>query len=1080
MPEERKLVTILFADVTNSTSLGESLDPEDMRALMGRYYEHARAVVASYGGVLEKFIGDAVMAVFGLPTAHGDDAERALAAALVLREVTQQDVLLGESFQLRMGVNSGEVMATSDTLRSDFLVTGDAVNVAARLEQHANPGEIIASERTAQAARMAFLFEEPREIQVKGKQLPLRIFSLKEKRTKREVERPPLVGRKQDILQLEILRERIIEEERPQLVSIIAPAGTGKTRLLEEFLSRLDPKEGFQIATARCLPYGQTLTYWPLQGLLSELLGAEVTKEQVAASFIRGGYKTEDTVRLTGYILSTLGMEGEGTGSTDRELIFNAWRLLIESLAREAPRIILFEDLQWASDSLLDLVEHVTYIRTQASLLLIALSRPELLDRRPNWGGGRQNFTSLALQPLSVKQTAELIKQLTSELPEEVSRRIIENSGGNPFFALELLRGLAERGLAGSSATVDALPDTVHAAVLARLDLLSKIERDVLQVASVASRVFSFALLHGTLPEYSEDEIRSALSGLLARDMIISAPGDNFTFRHILILDVTYGTLARAERIRLHKAIATLLLEKAGEHIDEQVELLAYHYHKVVQLARMSAVPQKLEIETERAIKFLARAGELASRSGAFSEVQGYFQNAIALAAEKHRAALYEQLGDSLSAGWGWAEQEKEAYMKALELWRKQEGAQPLDGARLIRKLLIRDKRFSLQRKFPEEEVRALWQEGTRLVEQTGDLDEEWRLRTIPLFLYGDMPTDEINCLLQTNEIQHLQQLAAEATQYFTTRQDWEFLSEMLDGYTGLQMRLGWNAEALATIELRLQFPNLSMRERCDAIGMFNIISLIRGKYAAAITMMSETLDKLRPGEPVEYFGNTLGSTLWALYLTGRWSEVPRFQQALDDAWKRVQEIQGAWAMMVSGYQALLCIELARENRAGIDTYEAMLRRLAPATFKEEASILTVAYRDEDLDQVSARRVSMAKNDDTSKDIRGLYLMPFSEHGRKVPEEMKRVENFFSDDLTIYAEKIAQALDHDDNEELAQAIDEAEAHQLIVHAARMRIILAKRTGDHRQLELARPVLERLEDHLFLRKLHEVEAMFQIK
>ncbi|HET8843693.1 MAG TPA: adenylate/guanylate cyclase domain-containing protein, partial [Ktedonobacteraceae bacterium] len=187
MPEERKLVTILFADVTNSTSLGESLDPEDLRALMGRYYEHAREIIGRYGGTLEKFIGDAVMAVFGLPTAHDDDAERALAAALALRQATEQDTFLGESFQLRIGVNSGEVMATADPSRSDFLVTGDAVNVAARLQQQANPGEIVASERTAHAARLAFVFEEPREVQVKGKQLPLHIFTLKERRMHRLV-----------------------------------------------------------------------------------------------------------------------------------------------------------------------------------------------------------------------------------------------------------------------------------------------------------------------------------------------------------------------------------------------------------------------------------------------------------------------------------------------------------------------------------------------------------------------------------------------------------------------------------------------------------------------------------------------------------------------------------------------------------------------------------------------------------------------------------------------------------------------------------------------------------------------------
>ncbi len=451
MTEERKLVTILFADVTGSTALGESLDPEDVRALMGRYYEHAHTIIANHGGTLEKFIGDAIMAVFGLPAAHGDDAERALAAALALREAIGQDTFLGEQFQLRMSVNTGEVVATTDTVRNDFLVTGDTVNVAARLEQHAQTGEILAGERTAQAARMGFTFAETREVVVKGKKLPLRAFPLKAQRTKREVERPPLVGRKQDLLQLEVLCERTLEEERPQLVSIIAPAGTGKTRLLEEFLARLDPEADWRSATARCLPYGQTLTYWPLQGLLYELLGEEVTREGVLGCFTHNGYTLNEATRLTEHILATLGLEGESTGNTERELIFNAWRLLIESLASTKPRMLIFEDLHWASDSLLDLLEHITHIHTQAALLLIALSRPELLDRRPTWGGGRHNFTSLALQPLSSKQTTELIKKLAENLPTEVQQRIIKNSGGNPFFTLELLRGLVERGQSGQA-----------------------------------------------------------------------------------------------------------------------------------------------------------------------------------------------------------------------------------------------------------------------------------------------------------------------------------------------------------------------------------------------------------------------------------------------------------------------------------------------------------------------------------------------------------------------------------------------------------------------------------------------------
>lgn len=1070
MPEERKLVTILFADVTNSTSLGESLDPEDMRALMGRYYEHARGVVASYGGTLEKFIGDAVMAVFGLPVAHDDDAERALAAALALREVTRQDAFLGMSFQLRMGINSGEVMATTDVSRSDFLVTGDTVNAAARLEQNASPGEILASERTAQAARMAFVFEEPREIQVKGKQLPLRVFPLKEKRTTRLVERPPFVGRKQDLLQLEVLRERTLEEERPQFISIIAPAGTGKTRLLEEFLAGFDPEEGFRVAAVRCLSYGETMAYLPLQGLLQELLGAEVSKEQVAARFIQGGYRPEDATRLADHVLSTLGL-GSAEGNIDRELIFNAWRLLIETLSVQAPHVLYFENLHWASESLLDLVEHIASSRVQASLLVAVLSRSELLDRRPNWGGGRQNFTSLALQPLSAKRSRELVKRLAPDLPEGVREKIAERSEGNPFFTLEMVRGLAERGLADAAATTESLPDTVHAAVLARLDLLSRTERETLQVASIVNRTFTPTLLQQVLPAYSAEEITTALDGLLARDMIAPAAGGAFAFHHGLVLDVTYGTLSRAERIRLHKAIAASFLEEAGEHIDECVELLAYHYYKAIQLSKLSAVPQKLEVETERAIKFQVRAGELASRSGAFGEALTFFQNAIGLAGDAEKVALYEKLGDSL--GYPWRVKIREAYQHALDLWRTLPERQPLAGARLIRKFLILSTRLAFLEKVSTEVAEALWQEGLQLAEQAGDESELWWMRAASLFMIDDLRELSVEEMNQNERVRDLKQLAVQAADYFEQRQNWEALSEILDGYSLLQFRCGENKAAAVTIQRRLQLADLSFKERIDAISSIVSVSFLNGEYDAGRRVMEEALDNLRPGDPLEDLGNVIGAVIWIQYLTGRWSEVSRFRQSLDEVCKRVQDIEGAGGPVANGYMALLLMALSRQDQAEVDALLGILRKLQPGAFADrEEPFLVSMYRDGDVSQFEA-----GKRGDS---VAGLFIMLFIEHEQWPTDEAMRLSNYYADEMTLYASNIAKALMADDNEALAQAIDEAEAHHLIVHAARMRIVLAKRTGDRDQLKRARLVLEPLEDRLFLHKLREVEEMLQAR
>jgi class 3 adenylate cyclase/murein DD-endopeptidase MepM/ murein hydrolase activator NlpD len=330
--EERKLVTILFADVTGSTALGEALDPEDVRALMARYYQHARRIIPEHGGTLEKFIGDAVMAVFGLPHAHGNDAERALlAAALAVREAVAADSLLGGRLLLQLGVNTSEVVASRDPAGGDFLVTGDAVNVAARLQQTANPGEILAGERTVAAARASFHFGGARAIEVKGKSAPLTIFPLTGPRPAREHSRPPLVGGQRELAQLGLLRDAALEERHPQLVSIVAPAGTGKTRLLEEFLAGLDPADGWQVATARCLPYGQSLTYWPLRALLDELLGAAFSPERVRTAFVAGGQDDTDAERLTGVLDLSIGSRELGTGA-DIENTDALTRLVFETM----------------------------------------------------------------------------------------------------------------------------------------------------------------------------------------------------------------------------------------------------------------------------------------------------------------------------------------------------------------------------------------------------------------------------------------------------------------------------------------------------------------------------------------------------------------------------------------------------------------------------------------------------------------------------------------------------------------------------------------------------------------------------
>ncbi|HEY8322985.1 MAG TPA: adenylate/guanylate cyclase domain-containing protein [Ktedonobacterales bacterium] len=1078
MPEERKLVTILFADVTGSTALGETLDPEDVRTLMGRYYQHARQILAEHGGTLEKFIGDAVMAIFGLPQAHGNDPERALAAALALRAALADDTLLAGRLLLRIGVNIGEVVATRDTSAGDFLITGDAVNVAARLQQAASPGEILVGERARTASVMAFHFGEARALEVKGKSAPLTAFSLLSARTARALSRPPLVGRSRELAQLGLLRDAVLEERHPQLVSIVAPAGTGKTRVLEEFLAGLRAEGGWRVATARCPPYGQALTSWPLRGLLDELLGERFSLARVTQAFAAAGHAEADAERLAELLLAALGIESEV--SAQRESIFNAWRLFIEALAQQTPRIVVFEDLHWASDSLLDLVEHITHLRTRAPLLIVVLSRPELLDRRPSWGGGRRSFTALELDGLNEAQTRQLVGSLAPTLGSETARErvvahIVEHSGGNPFFAIELARGLAERLGASAaqasadlgSATVDALPDTVHEAVLARLDQLAEPEREALQAAAVAGRTFRLPTLVAALPQRDPAALATALEGLVERDLVTPAEGEDeaYTFRHILFREVAYGTLTRAERVRLHLAVARWLEAYAHDRQDEFVELLAYHYREAATLARQSVTPLDVGVDPNRAIHYLVRAGELASRAGLLAPAISHLRAAIGLAPEEEHLPLYEQLGDCAIYGDGAVE----AYQRALTLWREHGQLDPLIGARLLRKLLTVYWYFvgSASAQPSWEESAALHAEALALAEQSADENEIWRVRIAPL--------NPLARAISRDECERIRDICAAAVGFFEQRHDWPALSMALDEFAGCELTLGAYEEARETQKRRLAWPQLPAWARGDV--QSNIVKsyVEAGEYDASITTVQDVLSQVRPGDPLEPLAEGVAWAIFAADLCGRWDDVESLQHAMTRIWDEMQQTPGLYNLgLWGGYMHVLQVALAREDRIASDAVAAVLERAWPPSHPAAPVMRSVvdAYR---------------ADDPTRFDLDGLVQAPvgtywallyLEEHDLSAPDALIAVVRKRDDESsllnTLMLTEAAEALASGDSVRLAAAIDAMGARRLIAHAARMRIVLAQRTGDPAPLERARPVLERLGDRQFLRRLDEAE------
>ena len=477
--------------------LVKTLDPEDVRALIAQFFAICKEVITTHGGTLEKFIGDAVMAVFGLPQAHGDDGQRALSAALELRDRVKQDPTLRERLPIRMGVNTGEVVAARDPSAGDFLITGDPVNVAARLQQAAEPWTVLCSERTARAAGDAFIFGQPVALVTKGKAKPVKAVSVIG-RAARVVRKVPLIGRDTELAHLELVTRQAFTQRRPFLVNLVAPAGTGKTRLLEEFLDRLPSLVPHaNVAIAQCLPYGQRLTYWPLRAVLFRIVGIQedAPPDRIRAAVAAWCHDAgvEQPQRMADMLAATVG--AAELEAIDRDALFGAWRTLVEAASRRRPLVLAFEDLHWSSETLLDLVEFVMQPRGDSSVLIIALARPELLDRRPGWGGGRRNYVSLALEPLPDTAVEALVEHLLGRPSSQVVARVVERADGNPFYAGETVRAIMDRvpsldDETTLSRTLAELPDTVQATVLARLDLLHPAERRVLQLGAVFGRTF--------------------------------------------------------------------------------------------------------------------------------------------------------------------------------------------------------------------------------------------------------------------------------------------------------------------------------------------------------------------------------------------------------------------------------------------------------------------------------------------------------------------------------------------------------------------------------------------------------------
>ena len=632
--ETRKTVTILFCDATSSTALGEKLDPESLRNLMTRYFDVMRAVIQFHGGVIEKFIGDAVMAVFGVPTLHEDDALRACRAAVEIRErLASLDAEIradqGATIEWRMGVNTGEVVA-GDASVGQRIVTGDAVNVAARLEAAATPGEILLGPDTHALVRAAVTAEALEPLPLKGKAEPVPAWRLMEvlDTTYRHV-RPleaPLVGRRRPLRLLDEAFRESVEERICHLFTILGVAGVGKSRLVDEFTASLGDQA--RLATGRCLAYGHGITYWPVAEAIRHGAGiAEGDPPETAIARLREVLGAEpEAERIAAIVGGLLGIEDSPPAPDE---IFWAIRKTFEALARSQPLVLVFDDVHWGEPTFLDLVEHIADWTRDAPILLIVMARAELLEKRPAWGGGKRWATTMSLEPLSEVESEELVASLLgrTELPPEMRGQISRAAEGNPLFVEELLGKLIDDGFLvtagdGWSALGDmhqlVIPPTIQALLAARLDGLNGEERSVIERAAVEGKVFHRGAVTELAPEPMRGQVRERLASLMRMELVrpdqASFAGEEaYRFRHLLIRDAAYQALAKQTRSELHERFAAWLERVAADRLSEYEEIVAYHleqaYRYRIELGPADARAQEL---ARRAGSLLADAGERA------------------------------------------------------------------------------------------------------------------------------------------------------------------------------------------------------------------------------------------------------------------------------------------------------------------------------------------------------------------------------------------------------------------------------------------------------------------------------------
>ncbi len=956
---------MLFADVTGSTTLAEALDPEEMRALLRRYYAIAKDVISGHGGTIEKFIGDAVMAVFGVPTAHGDDAQRAIDAALTMQTLIARDAVLAR-LRPRIGINTGEAVATADTARGEFFVTGDVVNTAARLQQSAGEGQILVGDGTRLAAP-PFEYRPAVTIMARGKAMPVIAWPVFQRATGSNVD-APFVGRTGDLAQLELVAERAITERRPHLATITGVAGIGKSRLLRELTQRCRARwPQLRTVVAQCPPYGETLTYWPMRALLGPLLGvgSPLTAEVVRAK-AREILTGTDADRDASLIALTVAPE-QPSQHEERDRVFTAWRNLIQRSAADRPLFLAFEDVHWASDSMLDLVEQVMQPRAEVPLLVVALARPELLERRRSWAGGLGDHTSITLRALDEGSILRVVEyRFSATPPDALTRTIVDRAGGNPFFAEELVRTIVElRAATGAVHDGSDLPATVHATVLARLDLLELRDREVLQAAAVVGRSASTGALN-SIVRLSDDELRASLDRLVQRDLLVALDSGRYAFRHILIRDVAYETLTRVRRSGDHAAVARYFAGLARDRPD-LTELVALHFVNAVEARRgldvASPAPDQDALRKE-AIAWSALAARQAAAQGAIGDATRKLSAAIAIADARDEMALQEQLADIVYLG----PQGIVALERAVQLWRLL-GEDATTGARLLGRYLVTlelyPNSYPPDRRPDIQTLRALNDEALDLAQRSHDE----RLLGVVLVARASyiLYPSYVATSLKRNELVAAINDAARAVAIFEALADMDWLSIALSAqaYAADMTDDHLHAYDLHQRRRGLGEKGASAYQRLDALGDVAWHALALGRTAEAVACV-------RAAHEIRAVGTAMFAQLYALSvhagtlaMTGDWPAAFTITRELIALWEKLERPWSAyalWGAVKALYAARRAGDVAAEHEfrpyvaANLDPGLSGVHAFARAVLHHDPRIAVTAALEADTDPRSLRK----------------------------------------------------------------------------------------------------------------------------